>query len=356
MKLLVVVVILTKVLAFSESSEIFGKLSHQIQRLEGKGLLEEMIEMRRDEIASIKTHWKEKISQFEDPDFLEELERLLKEGSLTPSEKGCGSAYFLFDSEGHPRYVIKPFDEDILCLNNRKQFASPYNNLAFRARDAIPLYRCAQAEALSYAVASLLHLSHLTPSTHLAVVSHPQFFDIGDFLEQETKIDREKFCSIQTYLSDIENLSTLVEEWLEKDTSEEEILSAIDQEDFENLILLIWLFYDNDAHAGNLYAKKDAKGVYHLLKIDNGLTFPNKNSHLVNALHFLPHANNPLSEKACHLIQNLPLEAITEKIALFEMEEALDAFYERVDALKKLTQEKKYPIRELDFKLKALEL
>lgn len=343
----------------------FGRLWSHIKHLEEQNLLYEMIHQRRREISTIKTHWGKKISSFEEPSFLTEIDTLLQLGSLQSSNVGCGAAYFLFDQNNKPLYVIKPFDEDILCLNNRKNFASPYNNSICRVRNHIPLYRTFQAEALSYAMAAILGLEHLIPPTHLAILSHEKFYDISQSLgkEEQEKLfaaggipDKEKLCSVQAFLPGTKNLYTLVEEWLAQNLTEEDITALIDPEDFENLVILIWVLFDTDAHAGNIYAKKDAAGLYHLIKIDNGLTFPDQNSHLLNALYFFPQAKKPLSERACKLIQNLPVEKMLEKITFFEMKQTLDAFSQRILVLQQLCRNKAYTIREIDARLRALEL
>ncbi|NGX37661.1 MAG: hypothetical protein K1000chlam2_00820 [Chlamydiae bacterium] len=343
----------------------FGRLWQQIKRLEEKGLLFEMIHERREEIFTIKNHWKEKISSLGEVKFLEDLHIHLSKGTLKASNQGCGAAYFLFDEENIPKYVIKPFDEDILCLNNHKQFASPYSTKAFRVRDHIPLYRSAQAEALSFAAATLLELQHLTPSTYLAIISHDHFFDLSDRLDASENAhllqklgppDREKFCSVQSYIEGIENLYHLVEGWLANNLSEKNILALVDQEDFENLFLLIWILYDTDAHAGNLYATQDENGIYHILKIDNGLTFPEKNCHLLNALYFFPQAKRSLSPQLRETIQHLPIKKIADKILFFELGDALSAFYERVEVLQQIACKKDYSLREIDLRLRALEL
>ncbi|NGX59080.1 MAG: hypothetical protein KR126chlam3_00224 [Chlamydiae bacterium] len=343
----------------------FGRLWQQIKRLEESGVLYEMALQRREEIHAIKEHWKAKIPSFELISLQRELDFLLETGSLQPSDHGCGAAYFLKDEQGKPLYVIKPLDEDILCLNNRKHFASPYNNRAFRVRAEIPLYRTVQAEALSFAVAHLLGLENQTPPTHLAIISHESFFDITDNLKEEEKSQylskmglpqREKLCSVQTYLAETKNLYDLVEDCLNNNLTDKDILPLIDHASFENLCLLIWLLYDTDAHAGNLYVKKSPQGIYHLLKIDNGLTFPNANSHLLNALYFFPHAKSPLSKRMCTIIENLPIEEIIEKIHLYEMDDALDAFLQRVEILQTLAKDTNYSLREIDMRLHALEL
>ena len=324
-----------------------------------------MILKRREEIADIKDHWKEKLALSPQQQYMQEFHATLASGTLTPAKQGCGAAYFLYDALNNPKYVIKPFDEDILCLNNRKEFASPYYSRVFRVRDQIPLYRSAQAEALSYAIAKLLDLEDLTPRTHMAIITHEDFHDISDEALVKTSLNcyedlgkpvREKLCSIQTYIPHMRTLYSLVEEWLADNLPEKEILYQIEQENFENLFLLIWLLYDTDAHAGNLYVTEINKEKYRLLKIDNGLTFPEKNSHLLNALYFFPHAKIPPSKHLQKLVQNLPIEKMKEKICYFELDQALDAFEERVYVLQQLVKKGTLSLREIDMRLRALEL
>lgn len=329
---------------FADGHSNFGKMQPQIAQLPESDL-REMIQQRQIEIEAIKEHWKAKINAFEDREFLQKFYPIFQTGTLVAAEHGSGSTYFLLDDNQIPQFVIKPFDEDVLCLNNPKHLGSPYNNLAFRLRAHIPLYRTAQAEALASAFAEILGLEHLTPKVHLAVLKHSQFFD-------NEKRAVEKLCSIRPYLTGIENLRLLAEEWLQQNLSEEEILNLIDQTDFENLFLLIWLFYDTDAHAGNFFAKRDAAGVYHLIKLDNGLTFPDKNSDLFNALYLLPQAKRPLSKQAIERIQTLPFSALAMQFTVFEMEDALEAFLERVELLKALTSEKTYTLQEIDIQLR----
>lgn len=342
----------------------FGRLWKQIKRLEDDGHLYEMIRQRRKEIKNIKNHWKEKIPSIESATIQIEFENLLKTGSLSSTQYGCGAAYFLCNESGDPIYVVKPIDEDILCLNNRKHFASPYNDKTFRVRDGIPLYRSAQAEALAYIFAMHLKFEHLTPTTYLAVLKHDAFFDLTDNVEESSKelkeemgqVDREKLCSVQTYIPNIINLYDFVEKCIKENLSDKQVHNLIDTESFENLSLLIWLLFDTDAHAGNLYMRKQEGKKYTLLKIDNGLTFPNTNKHLLNALYFFPHAKLPPSKRLCNIIQNLPIKEMLESMHLYEMDEAKKAFLERVEVLQKLTQDPTYTLRDIDTRLHALEL
>ncbi|NGX39119.1 MAG: hypothetical protein KR126chlam1_00439 [Chlamydiae bacterium] len=351
MKLLVYLLLLSPLYSQTGQDDLqFGKLWPQIRRYQEKGTLEKMIAARRAEIIAKKNHWKAKLSTAEDPN----LTHLLKEGTLTPADNGKGGAYILSDKQNTPLYVIKSFDEEALCLNNRKHFASPFNDRAFRIHEEIPLYRSVQAEALCASIAMLLHLNHLTPPTHLAILEHEAFFDITDRSKKLTTRlgppTREKLCSVQPYLPNTEILTNLVDEW-----TEETFLSNIDLEDFENLMILIWLFYDTDAHAENIHAQKDEQGIYHLIKIDNGLTFPNQNTRLLNALAYLPNAIAPLSQKGIKRIQKLPLKKITERIAFFEMDDALAAFEERVHQLQTLAKKEDITLREIDDHLQLLQ-
>ncbi|MDN3507199.1 MAG: hypothetical protein P0S96_08220 [Simkaniaceae bacterium] len=327
----------------------FGRLWTQIKRRTEKEDLADLIALRRTEINKQKEHWKDKIPSIEDPALTAHLCALLLTGTLEPSDHGCGGAYFLKSASGVPKYVLKPIDEDVLCLNNRKQFGSPFNTRAFRVRDHIPLYRTAQAEALSYAISLLLGFEELTPPTHLAIISHEAFFDIED--RPGTK---EKLCSAQSFLTDVENLLPFIQNCLKENYSEETILHLVDSENFENLCLLIWILFDTDAHAGNLYVKQNEDTSFTLLKIDNGLTFPDKNAQLLNALYYFPHAKLPLSERLRSLIANLPADEICKLIQLYELDEAIDAFLERIEVIQKLAQNPNITFRDVDVRLHAL--
>jgi len=332
----------------------FGRLWGQIKRASEKEDLSDLITLRRAEICALKDHWKSKIPTIEDSSFANQLHTLTRKGTLEASDLGCGAAYFLKNALGTPEYVIKPIDEDVLCLNNRKQFGSPFNNRAFRVRDHIPLYRTAQAEALSFAISKLLGFEKLIPPTHLAIVSHEAFFDIADHLETKQPIVREKLCSVQTYLSDVQNLLPFVQNCLEEEFSEAEILNLVDLENFENLCLLIWILFDTDAHAGNLYVKQNEQGIFQLLKIDNGLTFPDKNAQLLNALYYFPHAKLPLSARIRHKIATLPSDQICQLIHLYELDGAIDAFLERTEVLQTLAKNPENTFRDIDLRLHAL--
>lgn len=341
----------------------FGCLWNHVKGLEQQQLLYPMIQKRRQEIARIKEHWKSILPSLQEATLVSEVSQLMRSGTLLPAPSGYGAAYFLYDSHQTPRYVIKPFDEEMFCLNNRKEHASPYHNHAFRVRAAIPLYTSAQTELLAARFAERLGLAHLIPPTSLAILSHPQFYDVGDKLSAEEKVkfyvlvggpDREKLCSVQRYLPHLRSLYSLVQEWLAASLDEAHILAQIEQAHFEELTLLIWLLYDTDAHASNVYVQKSHDGTYRLFKFDNGLTFPEKNERLLNALAYLPHARRPLSAPLREKIAHLPIDLLVAEMSSLEMEHAIDAFLERCSLLQKLTSHPHLTIQEIDLRLQLM--
>jgi hypothetical protein len=90
------------------------------------------------------------------------------------------------------------------------------------------------------------------------------------------------------------------------------------------------------------------------LKIDNGLTFPQKNAQLLNALYYFPHAKARLSKHLRKKIAHLPVEKLVQLIHFYELEDTVEAFLERVYVLQTLTKDAKYTFREIDLRLHAL--
>lgn len=341
----------------------FGRMWSKIKRLERKDLLCEIILERRKEIASIKEHWRPKIETFksgQDASFYQKIEDTLKEGNLVVSPDGYGAAYFLLNQAGEPCFVVKPIDEDILCLNNHKLFASPFNDNGFRVRTYIPLYRSAQAETVSYVAAREMGLSHLTPKTVISIISNENFYDLSDSLEgaeREEFIknaggpDKEKLCSIQEYIPDMSALYALCQKW-----AAGQITAAIHQDDFEDMMILIWLFYDTDAHGGNIYVRLDSDSIYRLKKLDNGLTFPEKNSYLRNDLSSLEDSNKVFTDRARLIIKNIYINKIAETLDSYEMQDSIDPFLKRIEILQELNQRAPISINEMNLRLRALEL
>lgn len=324
----------------------FGLLWPQIQRFQEKGLLLPLIRERQEEIAQSLAHWRKKIPRLENGGFKEEMK-----GTLSPLAGGRGSSYLLRTKKSRSIYIVKPVDEALFCLNHPYHCASPFKDPLIRPKEDVPLYRSAQREALAYQVARLLGLAALTPETHLALLSDEHFFSI-DERKKPTKNKKEKLCSVQLFQEGLIPLPDLAREWIAEGKSEEELLPLIRQGEVERLCLLIWILYDVDAHGHNICAY--GPPPYRLMKIDNGLTFPEKNRSLLNGAALLPQAKLPLSEEGRERILHLPVKAIGEKIGLYECDEALGAYYERVKALQLLAQMETLSLQEIDQKLTLL--
>ncbi len=345
----------------------FGKLWKHLRELKEEGKLLQAIAERRMEIKTLKEHWKTRLDAEwvgRHAELYQEIEGVLQKGSLQRMKKGSGCAHLLTDESGLPRFIVKPVDGDILCLNNSKYYGNPLNEKEYRVRSAIPLYHSAQTDALAYECAVLLGFSWITPKTVIDVVTSDVFYDISDaiaeqekeeFLRETGPIDREKLCSVQEYIKDSRELVEWYRFWSEKEFSEEAIARVIKQDDFENIHILIWIIYDNDAHAANIRVVRDADRHLSLKKVDNGLSFPEKNTHLLNTLSSLPNSEEKFSDRAKQLIATLPVHKILELIYRYEMKHSILAFLERVHFLKELAQ-RDISIREINLRMKLLQL
>jgi hypothetical protein len=327
-------------------------LCSSLQDFEG---FEEEIVYRHLEIEMQKEIWKPFIAKenLKHSAFLLDFWSIFEEGHLELQQEGAGGSYILYDLLNHPRFVIKPTDEDIYCLRNPKQFSTPFMDLEHRVKRSIPLYRSAQTSALCYELAILAGLENTTPQTVLSIISHPQFFypPEEDFLPHSF----EKLCSIQAYLSETKSLKTALEELLPLGLEEEELEKQFDQQDFEDVNVLLWLTYDNDAHPQNFRVRLKNEelqpSVYGITKIDNSLSFPEENRDFFNILMHLPNAFKPLSERTKYQIASLPLEKIEETILQYGLGSSLPAFRERIDILQKLIEKKEITYYECNIRL-----
>jgi hypothetical protein len=298
----------------------------QIEPLKKSGELDRLIEERTHEIQGLNESWRPFIISME------------QNGTCVLQQEGAGGAYLLYDSQNKPHFIIKPNDENIFCLNNPKRFASPFLNP--RAKAYVPLYRAAQTEAACYELAKVCGLGHITPKTVLALISHPGF------------LQEEKLCSVQEYLKDTVPLRKVLEDFFKAGFLEEEILECLDQEDFEDVTLFLWLICDSDAHIDNFraYPKRiNHKGdiVYGILKIDNSLALPESNPECSSALIYLPHALLPVSPRVRAKIASLPLRQMRDILENFRLNSSIAAFEERTAILQKLI--KKQEITSYEF-------
>lgn len=346
----------------------FGMFLYAIDRMKEEGTLLPMIKQRRDEIEAQKEHWRpfiDALQKGDDQSFYADIKTVLTEGKILANNAGCGSAYFLINSQGQPRYVIKPVDEDIFCLNNRKEFGSVFNDTEHRVRDDIPLYRSAQTDAICSEIAILSGLEGATPKAIMGIFQDQKFYDFTVWIpevDRESFIsmtgipDKEKLCSIQEFIPNSQDLVELLHAFYAEGLSDEEIRTRFDQEDFEQVCMFLWLTYDNDGHGGNFrtYVKRtdeNGKKIYGIKKIDNGLSLPEKNTNYINILTWVPNAAAPISDSLKQKIANLPIEKILERMDTYELSTSKDAFIERIEILKRLSSREGITIAEIDLRL-----
>lgn len=298
---------------------------------------------RQMEIRALKEEWRLVIESYlkgKNQPFYDKLESCLNKGMLVVNEGGSGGSYSLLDECDQPCFIVKPLDEEIFCLNNRKGFDSP---LQIRVRPHIPLYRSCQASAAASAIAKLIGLTEITPITELAIIKNDLFCDLSYPFG-----DKEKLCAVQIYIEDSEELHSHVQTLIAQGLSDDAIGALIDQTDFEQLLIFIWVCYDNDAHTGNIRTYKKPNGKWGLKKIDNNLTFPEKNRGLTNCLQFFPNANKPLSESSRTLINQLPIAAIVEKLIFYDLKGSVNALKERLSLLQTVIKNPHITLEEIN--------
>jgi hypothetical protein len=328
----------------------------------------EQILLRRKEIREQKEHWSESIQTSLDEPFGSVLKEAISTGHLETSKEGSGAAYVLYNKDHIPLFIVKPVDEEILCLNNHKSFACPFLNDRFRARDYIPLYRSAQTDLLCYRVAKLLGIEKITPRLSMQIMQSQHFYDLTLSCQDPShplhnKIgtaDYTKLCSVQEYIDDAIPMSSQIYQWLSAGYTPKQIQDGFDPIDFEEANLFIWVTYDTDAHPGNFLVYKSegteaSKGKLQIKKIDNSLSFPEYHSQFMNFLMFIDVEKAPLSNMLKQKIESLPIEQIAVSMAQLEMSTAtIIAFIQRVNVLKELARRSTISIYEMNLRLSLL--
>ncbi|PIS02851.1 MAG: hypothetical protein COT85_02125 [Chlamydiae bacterium CG10_big_fil_rev_8_21_14_0_10_42_34] len=270
----------------------------------------------------------------------------------------CGS-YYLIDDTGKRHYIIKPLDEDAGCIHS-DGFASPFLTSPFRAN--MPLYFSAMREVLAYEVAKAIGVGSIVPKTTLGIFSSDLFSDfcnqidsneIKTYLEQCNFADKEKLCSVQEYVEGAKSLFEAIHDLEMAELTDDEIAKRFDQTDFEDANILIWVTYDTDAHMGNflVYPKgTDEIGneILGLKKIDNGLTFPDKNQQLRNNLSYLPNAGQPLSQSAKEKIEAIDIDTLAEQLEQMGLNSAVSALKTRISLLKSLAKIEGITIKQIN--------
>lgn len=341
-------------------------------------LLYAAIRNRREDILKVKEIWRKRIEQNKkNNSFYQNLSKLLIEETpfgtyRIPSEffelshQGISGTYFLKDAQNQSRFVIKPIDEDIGCLNNGKGFATPYTSS--KIRDNMPLYLSSMRETLAYEIACQCKLQNTVPRTVLAIIESSAFHDQLDNVSPEER-DRyekivgnrvqEKLCSVQEYVPNSKTLFEALQELQTAKLTDDEIRARFDQDDFEDANLLLWLTYDTDGHLNNflVYPKSvDAVGneILGIKKIDNGLAFPDKNEELRNNLQFLPNADLPLSSRIRAKIAALSPESLQKTLRSYGLDSASQALVERLTVLKELAKQDTITIGTINQRMELL--
>lgn len=310
-------------------------LKDKVWQLHQQGTLKTAIQERYQEIQQKATHFTEVMQKDErhNANMRHQVALMNATGELTPMGEGGGGAYLLKSDAGEPLFVVKPNDEDALCLNNRKGMANPLLDDPklrlprdpLRLREDIPLYESAQNEALASDVAILAGLERITPRTIGAVLENDAFYT------QDKSHSKKKFCSAQEFIPDSQDFS----EYLKDNTKFE-----IDPTDFEMANLFTWLTGNLDGHLGNYRVFPDAKNsdVIHLRKIDNGLTFGDGTSQslIENGLKKMLKGKQ-LSKQGIKIINHLPLKKIVERMRYWgKSENSIIMTLQRMQALQQL--------------------
>ncbi|MGE5196466.1 MAG: hypothetical protein ACM3JI_03955 [Anaerolineae bacterium] len=355
-------------LSISSSDQFeFGYLWSQIQKVANGDKLHEEILERSQEIALKTQHWEGRIEGWKDGEdhlFYQTIHTVMQEGSFQPIAEGTSGSYLLFDKYQRPCFVIKPADESTFCLHNPKHFGNPLLSQDTRVRPDIPSYQSVERDALTSEVARLLSLEMMTPKTVIDIVFYEGFYDLkldqenqqGSYGPANETSNKKKLCSIQSYAPHTTDLFDLLNRWSDRAIPNSVIASLIDQNDFEAIMLLMWISYENDGHSGNVltYPKAlNAKGqtIFGLTKIDNSLCFPEKNTGYVNTLATLPNSNRFLSSKMKQRIASLPIQQIIDLMHKFELDSSEIAFLERAELLHNLSQRDDLTIAQIDYRM-----
>lgn len=317
---------------------------------------------RREEITALREAMRSKIHE------IEGLTEALEEGQMSLIPYGISGSYVLVDAVGEPKFVIKPIDEDIGAIHNPKGWASPFEMSPIRK--GIPLYLSSYREVAAYEIAKQLGIGSVVPKTAFYLVESKQFHDLSEsvrpkelqkYLEQLGPADKEKLCSVQEFVPESKTLFEAFQELQSAGLLDEEIEHLLDQTDFEEANILLWVTGDTDGHAGNFLVtpkRTDEIGnqIFGLRKIDNGLAFPEVHGQAVNALSHLPNAHHPLSKEGLAKVQQIDPIQVANRLKELGLEGASKATSERIAYLQKITREDPpLSIRTIHKRLKAYE-
>ena len=316
-------------------------------------------------------YWKQNISHFENSgefsiyrDFAQVRDQCK---IIRNKQSGASGSYLMINSDGEPLFVIKPMDEDIDGINN-PHWRSFGIHSEENINEVIASYRLPRIDMMAYLITKIAGIEEVTPEDAMMLVKDDQFYDfIGSISDKEKAgldkellyVDKEKLCSVQRFIPNAKNWYTTIQSLQEEGLTDEKIKKRIDQEDFENANILMWLTNEEDGHGGNLlgYIKKyneEGKPIWGIKKIDNGLCLGESIGNFSNSLVYLPNNLEPLSEKGKEVIRHLDEKTIIEKMGVLELEKSIGAFQDRVGLLKEWVEEEGITIQAINSRLQKV--
>ncbi|NDD58431.1 MAG: hypothetical protein EBZ47_04155, partial [Chlamydiae bacterium] len=341
----------------------FGEIWEHVESLHiSMEQIIEAIQVTRAYIQQVKEKWRDYCFQ-EDPVYRDNLSKLMEHGDLYLSPTGAGCAYILKDQQGSPKYIIKPVDEDILCLNNCKLHGNPFLDKHFLTN--IPQYRSVISDILSYKVALLLGLDQITPKTNLQILSSTKFHDVSGVLSEDHFSikdmigcgDTEKLCSVQEFVPNSVSACDKIYEWMMNGETEETIYQKIRRQDLEDINLLLWITFDGDANGGNFLLQpcedhEHPESLYRLIKIDNNMTFPEKNTDFCNFLLALDQNREGLSSYLREKIFSIDYLLIAQQMISLDFScDSISACLERIHIIRELATRETISMYEINLRM-----
>jgi hypothetical protein len=305
------------------------------------------VEERRQEIKDYKLRYTELLTKVPGSLFLQRVEE-------------ASSGVYLY-KQGKDRFILKPFDEGMYCLNHPKKWGSPFSDKALRPKSNIPPGRTVEVDYLCSFIAEALGIAYITPKVERVIVTSDHFFDISQAGNASIIISRpldakEKLCSMQPYIEGGEKLTTVVYNLLSHGSSLEEVWLSFNAEQMEDLHLFLWCCYDTDAHLGNFMAFSDEKGSLQIRKIDNSFCFPDTNEGFTNHFMHLIGNDRLISERLKQKMLAIPVEMVEDMASKLGLQEpAIAAFAARADLLKRLATKQELTFNEVNLRMYLME-
>lgn len=243
-------------------------------------------------------------------------------------ESGTCGVYLAQNEDSTEKFIVKPADEAQTALHNGRNFATVLHNIS--AREEIPTNQQAINAALAYDVAMIVGIADITPETGLVVLESDKFNT--NFATKSG----QKLASAQKFIDDAEEL----EIYKRRDSD----LDKINESDFQNINLLIWIIGAQDANKGNFLVHSEGDNEPKRLKlIDNDISFRegmSKRSGIFNGLStFTKQMEKPLSEKSKTIISLIKLNKIVDKMSFYgKSENSINATIARINILKALVE------------------